>query len=70
MLVLSRHAQQNIVLPDLGITVRVLSIKGNVVRIGIEAPRDVHVVREELLDRGLAPLGTGPDRDEARLRPA
>jgi carbon storage regulator CsrA len=67
MLVLSRHAQQSIVLPDLGITVRVLYIKGNLVRIGIDAPRAVNVVREELLDRALVPAGAGAE--EADVQP-
>ncbi len=50
MLVLTRKSGEKIVLPSLGITVQVLSIKGNTVRIGIVAPSDVSVVREELLD--------------------
>jgi carbon storage regulator len=50
MLVLSRKPNDGVVLPGLGITVRVLSVKGNTVRIGIEAPHDVQVVREELLE--------------------
>jgi carbon storage regulator len=57
MLVLSRKAGDGIVLPGLGITVRVLSTKGNTVRIGIEAPDDVQIVREELLKLPL-PAGT------------
>ena len=48
MLVLSRRPHQTILIPDVGVTLRVLSIKGNVVRIGIEAPPEVNVVREEL----------------------
>jgi carbon storage regulator len=49
MLVLTRQPGQKIVLPSLGITVQVLSIKGGRVRIGIVAPPAVSVVREELL---------------------
>lgn len=51
MLVLSRRTNQQIVLPDLGITVTVLAVKPGVVRIGIDAPPDVHVLRQELLER-------------------
>lgn len=47
MLVLTRKAQERIVIGD-NITVSILKIKGNTVRVGIEAPRDVHVVRAEL----------------------
>jgi carbon storage regulator CsrA len=49
MLVLSRRPGQSILLPGLGVTVRVLSAKGGTVRIGIEAPPDVKVLREELV---------------------
>jgi carbon storage regulator len=49
MLVLSRRLGQAVVVPGLDITVRVIAIKGGAVRIGIEAPPDVKVLREELL---------------------
>jgi two-component system, OmpR family, response regulator len=48
MLVLSRRLHEKIVLPGLGITLQVVSIKGKVVRLGIEAPPDVKVFREEI----------------------
>jgi carbon storage regulator CsrA len=48
MLVLSRRPNEKIVLPDLGITVQVLAIRGNAVKIGIEAPHEVRVLRSEL----------------------
>ncbi len=47
MLVLSRRANQAIVIgPD--IVVRVLDIRGDQVRIGVDAPRSVAVHREEV----------------------
>ena len=49
MLVLSRRLGEKIVLPGLGITLQVLSVKGNAVRLGIEAPPDVRVLRGELV---------------------
>jgi carbon storage regulator CsrA len=64
VLVLSRHPDQGIVLPSLGVTVRVLSIKANVVRLGVEAPNDVVIVREELLPQ--APAAT-PERPTEAL---
>ena len=47
MLVLSRKQQQDIVIGD-NIKVTVLKVKGNTVRLGIEAPKNVRVVRGEL----------------------
>jgi carbon storage regulator len=47
MLVLSRKQGEKIILGN-GVTVTVVSIKGNAVRLGIEAPEDVRILREEL----------------------
>lgn len=47
MLVLTRKLQQQIKIGD-GITVTILRVKGQTVRVGIEAPRDTRVVRGEL----------------------
>lgn len=47
MLVLTRKHQEQIRVGD-KITLTILRIKGNSVRIGIEAPREVRVVRGEL----------------------
>jgi carbon storage regulator CsrA len=51
MLVLSRKKTETIVLPTLGITIDVLAITGNRVRIGIQAPSDVLVLRQEVAER-------------------
>lgn len=48
MLVLTRRKNQSIVIGD-QIVVTVLEVKGDQIRIGITAPRDVQVYREELL---------------------
>jgi carbon storage regulator len=69
MLVLSRKPHEAIVLPDQGIRVRVLSIKGNTVRIGIEAPLDVNVVRAELLDEPLPAVTVDVAVPALQLRP-
>ncbi|MCX7421894.1 MAG: carbon storage regulator CsrA [Planctomycetia bacterium] len=50
MLVLSRKLNQEILIGD-NIVVRVISIRGNQVRLGIVAPRDVPVLRDELLTK-------------------
>ncbi|MGH9136944.1 MAG: carbon storage regulator CsrA [Acidimicrobiales bacterium] len=47
MLVLTRRANQSIVISG-GITVTVLEIRGDQVRLGIAAPRSVDVHREEV----------------------
>ncbi len=54
MLVLRRKANQAIVLNDI-IVIRILAVEGDRVKIGIDAPPDVIVVREELLDDQGAP---------------
>ncbi len=48
MLVLSRRKKEEILFPGLEIAVRVLDVKGQSVRIGIDAPREVKVVRGEI----------------------
>lgn len=49
MLVLSRKLNQSIMIGD-DIVITVLEVKGDQVRIGITAPRDVAVNREEVLE--------------------
>jgi carbon storage regulator len=63
MLVLSRKAREGVrlLLPDgRVITLRVVQVECGKVRLGIDAPRDVEVMREELLPRQVPP-GRGPD---------
>lgn len=48
MLVLSRRVGESVVIGD-EVTVTVLEVRGDVVRIGIDAPRSVSVHRAELL---------------------
>jgi carbon storage regulator len=48
MLVLSRKENETIVI-DGDVEVTVLEIRGNQVRLGIEAPKDVSVWREEII---------------------
>jgi carbon storage regulator len=50
MLVLSRKVGERIQLGD-QITVTLVKIQGNTVRLGIEAPHNMNVVREELTKR-------------------
>lgn len=48
MLVLSRRVGDSVVIGD-DVVVTVLEVRGDVVRIGVDAPRDVAVRRQELL---------------------
>lgn len=48
MLVLSRRPNEKILFPNLGISVEVRSVAKNAVRLGIEAPPSVTIVREEI----------------------
>ncbi|GFP20570.1 carbon storage regulator [Candidatus Hakubella thermalkaliphila] len=49
MLILTRKAGQNLVIGD-NITVKVLEIKGDAVKIRIEAPKEVAVNRQEVYE--------------------
>ena len=50
MLVLTRRVNETLMVGD-EVTVTVLGVKGNQVRIGINAPREVAVHREEIYER-------------------
>ena len=50
MLILTRRVGESIKVGE-EITITVLGVKGNQVRIGVGAPRDVAVHREEIYDR-------------------
>ena len=49
MLVLTRKKEQSLVIGE-NVRITVLKVQGNQVRIGIEAPREVRVLRSELDD--------------------
>lgn len=48
MLVLSRRVGESVVIGD-DVTITILEVRGDVVRVGIDAPRSVSVHRAELL---------------------
>jgi carbon storage regulator len=49
MLVLSRRKGEQVVLPGYGVAITVLDVKGKTIRLGIAAPRDVGILRGELV---------------------
>lgn len=60
MLVLTRKTNQSIMIGD-EIEVSILSVSGDKVRIGIDAPRDIAVFRKEVylaIDEGTPPPGS------------
>lgn len=71
MLILTRHTGETLMIGD-DVTVTVLGVKGNQVRIGINAPKDVQVHREEVYKRiqeekakggsGERPVKSNPDK--------
>jgi carbon storage regulator len=66
MLVLSRRQSERIRLGD-SIVVTIVRVSGDKVRLGIEAPPDVLVLRDELRPHGAA---TDTDTDEGKRRKA
>ena len=50
MLILTRRVGESVVIGE-EVTVTVLGVKGNQVRIGVNAPKDVAVHREEIYSR-------------------
>ena len=50
MLILTRRVGETLMIGD-SVSVTVLGVKGNQVRIGVDAPKDVSVHREEIFNR-------------------
>ena len=68
MLVLSRKEGERISIGD-NITLIVSKVSGNRVTIGIEAPRDVKVVRGELQLKAITEIELEPNSEVAATRP-
>jgi carbon storage regulator len=50
MLILTRRVGESLMIGD-DVTITVLGVKGNQVRVGVNAPKEVAVHREEILHR-------------------
>ena len=50
MLILTRRITESVIIAD-NVKITVLGVKGNQVRLGIDAPKDVSVHREEIYQR-------------------
>ena len=64
MLILTRRVGEKLVIGE-NVTVTVLGVKGNQIRIGIDAPKDVAVHREEIYSR----IQAGEDPTDAADSP-
>lgn len=66
MLILTRRVGETLMIGD-DVSVTVLGVKGNQVRIGINAPKDVAVHREEIYQRIKGEEEAGPDVEEPEV---
>ncbi len=63
MLILTRRSGEAVIVGD-NVRIAVLDIRGNQVRLGVEAPREVTVHREEVYRRIVEEQGSVPGDDE------
>lgn len=66
MLVLSRKPQQSIVFPTLGLSVQIVRVAGQTVRVGVDAPDSIPILRGELADASASGALAGAAEEAAR----
>ena len=66
MLILTRKPQEGLILDDGRVWIRILEITGSRVKLGVEASRDVSIVRDELTPHG-RPLDPVTDVSTVRI---
>jgi carbon storage regulator CsrA len=64
MLVLSSRLNEKIILPEAETTIEVVAVQSGTVRLGIQAPEHVRILREGVPDR-VAEWGPTPDQADA-----
>lgn len=69
MLILTRRVGETLMIGD-DVTVTVLGVKGNQVRIGINAPKEIAVHREEIYERIRGEVSDSPVADNPVDEPA
>lgn len=73
MLVLSRKENQKVLFPNLGVTVEIVGFKGSSVKLGVNAPPEIRILRAELADSdsefdATLPNAANGDSDERMAR--
>ncbi len=68
MLVLSRKKNESIVIGE-NVRIEILKVSGNTVRIGIQAPRDIKVLRGELAPYGISDVDTSAQGSTIGTKP-
>jgi carbon storage regulator CsrA len=48
VLILSRKVGEQVVVPEFGLSVKVVAVKGNTIRLAFAAPQDVDICRAEI----------------------
>ena len=66
MLILTRRVGESLMIGD-DVTITVLGVKGNQVRVGVKAPKEVAVHREEILNRIEEAIAEKESLSEPRL---
>ncbi len=67
MLILTRRVGETVMIGE-EVSVTILGVKGNQVRVGINAPKDVAVHREEIFERIKSEGGVEPEPQRSDMR--